>query len=54
MLTPGRYMGARVQEDDGEPFEEMMQRLARQILKDPYNFKRETRIKSTPSPLKTP
>ena len=27
MLTPGRYVGAEVQEDDGEPFEEKMQRL---------------------------
>jgi type I restriction enzyme M protein len=26
-LTPGRYVGAEVQEDDGEPFEEKMQRL---------------------------
>lgn len=28
MLTPGRYMGAKPQEDDGEPFEEKMARLA--------------------------
>ncbi len=27
VLTPGRYVGAEVQEDDGEPFEEKMQRL---------------------------
>ena len=27
MLSPGRYVGAEVQEDDGEPFEEKMQRL---------------------------
>ena len=27
MLTPGRYVGAEAQEDDGEPFEEKMQRL---------------------------
>ncbi|CAG0951549.1 Type I restriction enzyme EcoKI M protein [Burkholderiales bacterium] len=26
-LTPGRYVGAEAQEDDGEPFEEKMQRL---------------------------
>ena len=27
VLTPGRYVGAAPQEDDGEPFEEKMQRL---------------------------
>ncbi|MCL4852636.1 MAG: N-6 DNA methylase, partial [Bryobacteraceae bacterium] len=27
ILTPGRYVGAEVVEDDGEPFEEKMQRL---------------------------
>lgn len=27
MLTPGRYVGAKAQEDDGEPFEEKMRRL---------------------------
>ena len=27
VLTPGRYVGAEVQEDDGEPFEEKMTRL---------------------------
>jgi len=27
VLTPGRCVGAEVQEDDGEPFEEKMQRL---------------------------
>lgn len=27
MLTPGRYVGAEEIEDDGEPFEEKMQRL---------------------------
>src|ERR1051325_2212780 len=27
VLTPGRYVGAEVAEDDGEPFEEKMQRL---------------------------
>ena len=26
-LTPGRYVGAEAQEDDGEPFEEKMRRL---------------------------
>jgi type I restriction enzyme M protein len=28
VLTPGRYVGAAEQEDDGEPFEEKMMRLA--------------------------
>ena len=28
VLTPGRYVGAKVQEDDGEPFEEKMANLA--------------------------
>jgi len=27
VLTPGRYVGAAAQEDDGEPFEEKMRRL---------------------------
>ena len=27
VLTPGRYVGAEVQEDDGEPFEDKMKRL---------------------------
>ena len=30
VLTPGRYVGAEVQEDDGEPFDEKMVRLAAQ------------------------
>ena len=30
VLTPGRYVGAAPQEDDGEPFEEKMARLTRQ------------------------
>jgi len=28
VLTPGRYVGAEAQEDDGEPFEDKMQRLS--------------------------
>ena len=28
VLTPGRYVGAVAQEDDGEPFDEKMKRLA--------------------------
>jgi type I restriction enzyme M protein len=31
VLTPGRYVGAEAQEDDGEPFEQKMQRLAAQL-----------------------
>ena len=30
VLTPGRYVGAEVQEDDGDPFAEKMQRLTAQ------------------------
>jgi type I restriction enzyme M protein len=30
VLTPGRYVGAEAQKDDGEPFEEKMQRLSNQ------------------------
>ncbi len=31
ILTPGRYVGAEAQEDDGEPFEERMKRLAAEL-----------------------
>mgnify|MGYP003700378689 CR=1 FL=1 len=31
VLTPGRYVGAEAAEDDGEPFEEKMQRLASKL-----------------------
>ncbi|GHU32299.1 DNA methyltransferase [Betaproteobacteria bacterium] len=31
VLTPGRYVGTQAVEDDGEPFEEKMQRLTAQI-----------------------
>jgi type I restriction enzyme M protein len=31
VLTPGRYVGAEAQEDDGEPFEKKMQRLVSQL-----------------------
>lgn len=31
VLTPGRYVGAEAQEDDGEPFEEKMARLVSQL-----------------------
>lgn len=32
VLTPGRYVGAEETEDDGEPFDEKMGRLTRQLL----------------------
>ena len=35
VLTPGRYVGAAEEEDDGEPFAEKMQRLTAQ-LKDQF------------------
>jgi type I restriction enzyme M protein len=31
VLTPGRYVGVEAQEDDGEPFEEKVQRLVAQL-----------------------
>ena len=31
ILTPGRYVGIAEQEDDGEPFEEKMQRLTSEL-----------------------
>jgi type I restriction enzyme M protein len=31
VLTPGRYVGTEVKEDDGEPFEEKMTRLVAQL-----------------------
>ena len=31
VLTPGRYVGAEAQEDDGEPFEKKMKRLTAQL-----------------------
>jgi type I restriction enzyme M protein len=31
VLTPGRYVGAEAQEDDGEPFEEKMRRLSARL-----------------------
>ena len=33
VLTPGRYVGAEAQEDDGEPFEEKMKRLSAMLSK---------------------
>ena len=31
ILTPGRYVGIEEQEDDGEPFEEKMERLTNEL-----------------------
>jgi type I restriction enzyme M protein len=31
VLTPGRYVGAEVQDEDDEPFEEKMARLVAQL-----------------------
>ena len=31
ILTPGRYVGIEEQEDDGEPFEEKMERLTGEL-----------------------
>jgi len=31
VLTPGRYVGAEEQEDDGEPLEEKMRKLTAQL-----------------------
>ena len=31
ILTPGRYVGVEQEEDDGEPFEEKMQRLTSEL-----------------------
>jgi type I restriction enzyme M protein len=33
VLTPGRYVGAEAQQDDGEPFEEKMKRLTSELNK---------------------
>ncbi len=33
ILTPGRYVGIKEQEDDGEPFEEKMTRLTSELSK---------------------
>jgi len=32
VLTPGRYVGAEAQEEDGEPFEEKMKRLTATLV----------------------
>ena len=37
VLTPGRYVGAEAQEDDGEPFEDKMKRLVSQLREQQDN-----------------
>ena len=32
VLTPGRYVGVELQEDDGEPFEDKMKRLVAELM----------------------
>jgi len=39
-LMPGRYVGAEAQEDDGEPFEEKMKRLAIQLYEQQVESER--------------
>jgi type I restriction enzyme M protein len=43
VLTPGRYVGAEVREDDGEPFEEKMKRLAATLLEQQAEAERLNR-----------
>jgi len=46
VLTPGRYVGAAEQEDDGEPFADKMQRLTAQLAEQfTESAKLETEIK---------
>jgi type I restriction enzyme M protein len=40
VLTPGRYVGAEAQADDGEPFEEKMQRLVAQLAQQQAEARR--------------
>jgi type I restriction enzyme M protein len=40
ILTPGRYVGAEQQEDDGEPFEEKMKRLTATLAEQFRDSKR--------------
>lgn len=37
VLTPGRYVGAEAQEDDGEPFDEKMKRLTETLREQQEN-----------------
>ncbi len=37
VLTPGRYVGVEAQEDDGEPFEDKINRLVAQLREQQAN-----------------
>ena len=46
ILTPGRYVGIEAQEDDGEPFEEKMDRLTSELsemFKESHRLEEEIR-----------
>lgn len=48
ILTPGRYVGIQEQQDDGEPFEEKMQRLTAELsdlFRQSYTLEQEIREK---------
>lgn len=48
ILTPGRYVGIEEQEEDGEPFEEKMERLTSELselFKKSHNLEQEIREK---------
>ena len=48
ILTPGRYVGIKEQEDDGEPFEEKMTRLTSELselFKESHRLEEEIRKK---------
>ena len=48
ILTPGRYVGIEEQEDDGEPFEEKMERLTSELsemFKESHRLEEEIRQK---------
>jgi type I restriction enzyme M protein len=48
VLTPGRYVGAKAKEDDGEPFKEKMKRLSNQLAEQFVESHRlEAEIKKT-------
>ncbi len=44
VLTPGRYVGAEETEDDGEPFEEKMPRLVKELYDQ---FEESARLEET-------
>jgi type I restriction enzyme M protein len=52
VLTPGRYVGAEAQEDDGEPFPEKFARLRQQLQNEfAESAKLETQIRENLSRL---